>query len=131
MQAAILLVGEYQPLLHTRVLLLSDWEVVTVNSRGAPEALRKRSYDLMVFCQSVPDSTAGQLIALATKLHPDIKVLAISYEGEQRPLGTTTFTSDFFKPGLFRDAVARVLSAASLPSAFRIPGTSPGRTPKV
>lgn len=112
MRAAILLVGEYQPLLNTRVQLLSDWDVVTVNSRGAPEALRERSYDLMVFCQSVPDSTAEALTALATKLHPDIKVLALCYDGEPRRLGATTFTSDFFKPVLLREAVARMLSAA-------------------
>ena len=46
MRAAILLVGEYQPLLHTRSQLLSDWEVVTIDPRGAPQALRERLYDL-------------------------------------------------------------------------------------
>ena len=66
MRAAILLVGEYQPLLDTRAQLLSSWEVVTAYPRDAPEALRERLYDLMILCQSVPDSTAGTLIALAT-----------------------------------------------------------------
>ena len=59
----------------------------------------------------MPDSTAGQLIALATKLHPDIKVLALSYDGEQRHLGTTTFTPNIYKPELLRHAVAGLLSA--------------------
>ena len=111
MRAAILLVGEYQPLLHTRSQLLSDWEVVTAHPREASEALWERSYDLMVLCQSVRDSTAGTLIALATTLHPDIKVLALSYDGEPRRLGATTFTSDFYKPELLRDAVAQLLTA--------------------
>jgi hypothetical protein len=110
-QAAILLVGEYQPLLDTRAQLLWDCEVSTVDARGAPGALRERLYDLLIFCHSVPDSTAGALIALATKLHPDIKVLALSYDGEQRRLGTTTFTSDFYNPELLREAVGRMLSA--------------------
>ncbi len=109
MRAAILLVGEYQPLLDTRAQLLSSWEVVTAYPRDAPEALRERLFDLLILCQSVPDSTAGTLIALATKLHPDIKVLALSYDGEQRRLGTTTFTSDIYKPKQLQDAVARLL----------------------
>ncbi len=111
MQAAILLVGEYQPLLNTRAQLLSDWEVVTIEARGALEALTERPYDLLIFCQSVPDSTVGELIAQATKLHPYIKVLALSYDGEPRRLGATTFTSDIYKPELLRNAVARLLSA--------------------
>jgi hypothetical protein len=69
-------------------------------------------YHLLIFCQSVPDSTAGKLIAQATKLNPDIKVLALSYDGEQRRLGTTTLTSDIYKPEMLRDAVVRLLSAA-------------------
>ncbi len=112
MKAAILLVGEYSPLLETRALLLSDWEVVAVDARGASMALRERLYDLLIFCQSVPDSAARKLLAQATEFHPDIKVLALSYYGEQRRLGTTTFTSDIYKPELLRDAVARLLSAA-------------------
>ena len=115
MRAVILLVGEYQPLLHTRAQLLSGWEVFTVDPRRAPEALRERLYDLLILCQSVPDSTAKTLIALATKLHPDIKVLALSYDGEQRPLGTTALTSDIYKPELLRDAVARLLTAEDFP----------------
>jgi hypothetical protein len=59
----------------------------------------------------VPDSTAEKLLAEATKLHPNIKFLALSYDGEQRRSGTTTFTSDIYKPALLRDAVARLLSA--------------------
>jgi hypothetical protein len=108
-RAAILLVGEYQPLLHTRAQLLSSWEAVTVHPRGAPEPLRERLYDLLILCQSVPDSTAEPLIALATKLHPNIKVLALSCDGGPRSLGTTTFTSDIYKPELLRNAVARLL----------------------
>ena len=111
MRAAILLVGEYQPLLNTRALLLDDWDVVAVDPRGAPGALRERSYDLLIFCQSVPDSTAEKLLAQATKLHPGIEVLALSYDGEQRRLGTTTFAPHVYKPQLLRDAVARLLSA--------------------
>ena len=112
MRAAILLVGEYQPLLNTRAQLLSDWEVVTTDPRGAPDALRGRQYDLLIFCQSVSDSTAGTLITLATKLHPDIKVLAISYDGEERRLGASTLAFDIYKPELLRDAVARLLCPA-------------------
>ncbi len=109
MQAAILLVGEYQPLLDSRSQLLSRWEVVAVDPRSAVDALRERSYHLMILCQSVADSTAETLIALAAKLQPDIRVLALSYDGERRRLCATTFTSDIYKPELLRDAVARIL----------------------
>jgi hypothetical protein len=54
---------------------------------------------------------AETLIALATNLIPDIKVLALSHDGHQRRLGTTTFTSDIYKE-LLRDAVVRLLTAA-------------------
>ena len=45
--------------------------------------MRARAYDLLIFCQTVRDPSAEQLLAEATKLYPKVKSLAISDEGEQ------------------------------------------------
>jgi hypothetical protein len=111
MNAAILLVGQYPVLLATRADLLRDWHTVATDPVGAIKALQLRSYDLLILCQSVPDSIAKQLIADATSLHPGIKVLALAYDGEDRNLGTVGFTPDIYKPSHFKKVVADVLKA--------------------
>jgi hypothetical protein len=55
-QAAILPVGAYPPFLNTRAPFLSGRVVIAVDPRSASSALRERLYDLLIFCQSVPDS---------------------------------------------------------------------------
>jgi hypothetical protein len=110
-QAAILLVGEYPPLLATRAQLLSDWEVVTTGPLEAPETLKQRQYDLIIFCQSVRDAAAEKLIQQATELHANIKVLALAYDGEERRLpGSATLRPDLYRPAQLRDSVAKLLN---------------------
>jgi hypothetical protein len=52
-EAAILLIGEYPALLSTRVHLLKEWQTSTTDSEAAAQALRKRRYDRLIFCQSI------------------------------------------------------------------------------
>jgi hypothetical protein len=106
----ILLVGEYPPLLETRSELLSEWDVITTNAAGAPAAISKRAYHLMIFCQTVPDSVAEDLTAQATRFHPGIKVLALSCDGEPSRPHLTRFAPDIYKPALLREIVAALLS---------------------
>ena len=46
MKAWILIVGDDPILLHTRAELLRDWQITTVSSRDAGEAMRSRNYNL-------------------------------------------------------------------------------------
>ncbi len=109
MKPAILLVGEYPLLLETRAGLLKEWDVITTNAAGAPAAIGKRAYDLMIFCHSVPDSVAEELTAQATEFYPDVKVLALSCHGEPSRPNLARFSPDIYKPALLLDTVATLL----------------------
>jgi hypothetical protein len=119
-QATILLIGEYPVLLSTRAHLLREWQTSTTDSAAAAQALRERRYDLLVFCQSVRASTAEILIAQAKTLYPNIKVLALSYAGEHRPLGTAIFAPDIYHPRQLREAVAALLRRANEKRSVRL-----------
>jgi hypothetical protein len=54
--AALLIVGDD---------LLRDWQVSVSTSKQAIEAVRSKFYDLIIFCQTIPDETANVLIAHA------------------------------------------------------------------
>ena len=117
-RSAILLIGEYPPLLATRAQILSEWEVVSASPIAVEEALERRSYELLILCQSVPDATAASVLALATSQYPKIKVLALTYDGEECNLvGATTLRVDIYKPGLVRDEVSLLLNRAVRPEA--------------
>jgi hypothetical protein len=62
-KAAILLVGEDEVLSYTRAQILSDLGVVVADPIEAPQLLRANAFDLLVFCQTVKDSTAKEIIA--------------------------------------------------------------------
>jgi hypothetical protein len=62
--------------------------VITATS-GASEVLRARAYDLLLFCQTVPESTARELAAQGTELNPGITILAISDVGQVQQLGSS------------------------------------------
>ena len=59
MVAAILIVGDDPVLLQTRADLLREWQVSTSTSRQAFQAIHAAVYDLLIICQTVSDSTAG------------------------------------------------------------------------
>jgi hypothetical protein len=63
-------------------------------------SLHARAYDLLVFFQTVPDAAVTEIMALAAKLHTDVKFLVISEEKRQRPFACATFTAEIFKPDL-------------------------------
>jgi hypothetical protein len=111
-EVAILLIGDYPVLLSTRAQLLRDWPVSTADSATAVQALEQRRYDLLILCQTVPGSTAEWLIAQATKLYPEIRVLALWYDGETRRLNTAVFAPDIYRPSKLREAVASLLQSA-------------------
>jgi hypothetical protein len=112
-EAAILLIGDYPALLGTRAQLLGEFQTSATDSAGAAEALRKRRYDLLIVCQSVPESTAEFLIAHAKTLYPDIIVMTLSYAGEERPLGTAVFAPDIYHPSKLQEAVAALLKTGA------------------
>lgn len=69
------------------------------------------AYQLLILCQSVLDTTAENLISQATALYPNIKILALSYDGEHRSLpGSATLMADLYNPSIFREAVAGQLN---------------------
>jgi hypothetical protein len=82
----------------TRAQILKDcWETVTAREADAQVALHARAYDLLVFSQTVPDAAVEEIMASAVKLHKDVRFLVISEEGQQRPFGCATFTSELLK----------------------------------
>jgi CheY-like chemotaxis protein len=116
MKALILIIGDDPILLRTRAELLRDWQITTVNSRDAAEALRSRPYDLVILSQTVQETQARSLIAQAQELHPNPRILAIR-SGDDRQLGSQTYQVDLNNPGGLRSAVARILDYQTTPSA--------------
>jgi response regulator RpfG family c-di-GMP phosphodiesterase len=108
MKASILIVGDDPVLLHTRAELLRDWQITTASSRDAGDAMQSRKYDLLIFSQTVQETQARNLIAKASALHPNPRILAIR-SGEDRELGSPTYQVDLNNPGGLRSAVARIL----------------------
>jgi CheY-like chemotaxis protein len=108
MKALILIIGDDPILLRTRAELLRDWQITTVSSRDAEEALRSRPYDLVILSQTVQETRARTLIAQALELDPNPRILAIR-SGDDRQLGSPTYQVDLNNPGGLRSAVARIL----------------------
>jgi len=108
MKALILIIGDDPILLRTRAELLRDWQITTVSSRDAEEALRSRPYDLVILSQTVQETQARTLIAQAQELDPNPRILAIR-SGDDRQLGSPTYQVDLNNPGGLRSAVARIL----------------------
>jgi DNA-binding NtrC family response regulator len=116
MKASILIVGDDPILQLTRAELLRDWHITTTSSRNAGEAMQSRKYDLLIFSQTVQETQARNLIAQASALHPNARILAIR-SGEDRELGSPTYQVDLNNPGGLRSAVARILEYETTPSA--------------
>jgi DNA-binding NtrC family response regulator len=108
MKALILIIGDDPILLRTRAELLRDWQITTVSSRDAEEALRSRPYDLVILSQTVQETQARTLIAQALELDPNPRILAIR-SGDDRQLGSPTYQVDLNNPGGLRSAVAKIL----------------------
>jgi hypothetical protein len=109
-KASILIVGDDPVLLHTRAELLRDWQIVTTNSWEAENAILARTYDLLIFSQTVQEKVVRGLIDQARQLHPESRILAIR-SGEERHLGSPTYQVELNNPGGLRSAVARILDS--------------------
>jgi DNA-binding response OmpR family regulator len=115
-KAWILIVGDDPVLLHTRAELLRDWHITTASSRDAGEAVRARKYDLLIFSQTVQETSARSLITQARELHPNTRILAIR-SADDRRLGLPTYQVDLCNPGGLRTAVASILESCPTPGA--------------
>jgi hypothetical protein len=113
MRAAILIVGDYPALLITRAELLREWQPVTSGTGEASDVLRARAYDLLLFCQTVRESTVKELAAQAIELNPGTKVLTISDIGHVRQLGSSTFVAELHDPSSLRTVVAALLQSSN------------------
>jgi DNA-binding response OmpR family regulator len=109
----ILIVGEDEGLSSTRAELLKGWRVESTPFRDAADAIVARRYDLLIFCQTVPDAAASELIDRARAMNPRVQLLAISREGEERKLDSRRYEIQLMNPGGLRDAVASLLSNVS------------------
>ncbi len=118
MKASILIVGDDPVLLHTRAELLRDWQIVTASSREAKKAILVRTYDLLIFSQTVQEKIVGSLIDQARQLHPESRILAIR-SGEERHVGLPTYQVELNNPGGLRSAVAKILNSSPTPVELR------------
>jgi hypothetical protein len=75
--------------------------------------MRARKYDLLIFSQTVQESTARSLIDQARELCPNPRILAIR-SGEDRQLGSPTYQVDLGNPGGLRSAVAEILESCPM-----------------
>jgi CheY-like chemotaxis protein len=113
--ASILIVGDDPVLLHTRAELLRDWQIVTTSSGEAEKAILARTYDLLIFSQTVQEKVLRGLIDQARQLHPESRLLAIR-SGEERLLELPTYQVELNNPGGLRSAVARILDSCPTPA---------------
>jgi CheY-like chemotaxis protein len=113
-KASILIVGDDPVLLHTRAELLRDWQIVTANSREAEKAILTRTYDLLIFSQTVQEKVVRGLIDRARQTYPESRILAIR-SGEERHVGLPTYQVELNNPGGLRSAVARILDSCPSP----------------
>jgi DNA-binding response OmpR family regulator len=109
-KAHILIVGDDPVLQRTRAELLRDWQITTVSSRDASEAMRARNYDLLILSQTVREPLARKLIAQARELVCHPRILTIS-SGANQPLGPSAYHVDLRNPGGLRSAVATMLQS--------------------
>jgi CheY-like chemotaxis protein len=109
--AAILLVGDEPILLETRAELLKGWQVSTSTCQLAGESIKSRVPDLLIFCHSVPDETAEELIKLARELNPSVRALGICPQGETRKLNAEHYHIRLLDPGRLRTVVASLLES--------------------
>jgi len=130
MKEWILIVEDRPVLLQTRTELLQNWQIVTASSRNAGEAIQARAYDLLIFSQTVLEETANRLISRARAVNPQLNVLAISAEEQERSLAPATYRVDLSNPNALRIAVARLLSMSGQNSGHRT-CSHHAKTPKI
>jgi DNA-binding NtrC family response regulator len=119
MKEWILIIEDRPVLLQTRTELLQHWQIVTASSRNAGEAIQARAYDLLIFSPTVQEETAKSLISRARAVNPQLNVIAISADEQERSLASATYRVDLRNPDGLRIAVARLLSLSGQNSDHR------------
>jgi DNA-binding response OmpR family regulator len=119
--AGILIVGDDEMLLETRARLLRDWQVSVNTSRLAAESIESIAYDLIIFCQTVPDQAAQMLINQARELNPTVKTLALHVSGQEREIGADLYEIQLQNPGRLLTVVDRLLQPSSFKSSDEEP----------
>jgi DNA-binding response OmpR family regulator len=107
--AAILIIGDDPMLLETRADLLRNWQVATATSQDAVESIRSNARDLIIFCHTVPDVAAEELIRRAREMNPNVLALAMSHIGQERNLDAELYEVQLTDPDRLRRTVARIL----------------------
>jgi hypothetical protein len=111
LKASVLIVGDDRKLLCAQTELLGDCEVVTTCSRDAEEAIRALAFHSLIICETVPDAAARKLVALAGKLHPQLKILLVGRQHREWYLGSAAFyTGTSIHPCELQAAVAALLA---------------------
>jgi DNA-binding NarL/FixJ family response regulator len=111
LKASVLIVGDDRQLLCEQTALLSDCEVVTTYSKDAEEAIRALAVDLLIIGETVPNAAARMMLALAGKLHPQLKILLVGRQHREWHLGSAAFyTVTSIRPCELEAAVTALLA---------------------
>jgi DNA-binding response OmpR family regulator len=110
MKERILLVGEDPGLIATRALLLSDWETEKCNAFQAMDRIERKTFDLLIICQSVPDTNAKLLISAAKQQAIPAEILLIRMDRNGQDFGVDVRSHDLWEsPAWLRKSVVELL----------------------
>jgi hypothetical protein len=96
-----------------QLTFLKGWQVSASASEGAVESIQSRVPDLLIFCQTILDETAEELIGLARELNPNVLAFAICRRGETRNLNAEQYEVRLDDPGRLQTFVARLLQSST------------------
>ena len=109
MRASVLLVSNDPMLATTRAMLLDQFEVVTASLANAQREILSEPPDLLILCQTIPDTEAQRSIENARAVFPKIEVLALCDYGQWRDLEVVVYEIQIDHPEEFIAAVAGML----------------------
>lgn len=109
MRARVLLVSNDPMLATTRAMLLNQFEVVTASLANAQSEILSEPPDLLILCQTIPDTGAQSSIENARAVFPKIEVLALCDYGQWRDLDVVVYEIEIDHPEHFVAAVATLL----------------------
>jgi DNA-binding NtrC family response regulator len=117
MSFTVLLFGLDEQLLTIRMWVLQSqgFQVQTVsNIDAAIHILSTQKIDLLLLCHSVPDKDFKHVLAFAHSLNPQMKVLAMDFDGSRGDPGEeVTIISNYFEGGAMVKAVEQALRPKS------------------
>jgi hypothetical protein len=90
--------------------LLSDWETETINAFQAMDRIETQTFDLLIVCQTVPDTTAKVLIWAAKELRSPPEILLIRAGRSDEDFGVDVHPHDLCEsPAWLRTSAAELL----------------------